>query len=103
MALEIGSEEADSGMSQAIYEQIDYYLSPALEEAVDSAEDAAKAAAQEALDAAREGWKKLSYAIAKGVIEHIKAHLEIHDIETAGEVDGNPAVFTQVAGTGSVA
>ena len=28
--------------------------------------------------------------------------MEIHDIETAGEVDGNPVVFIQVAGTGSV-
>lgn len=86
MALGIGSTKADSGMSQAIYQEMDKQLSPPLQEAVDSAEGDAKVKAQEALDGAREGWKKLSYAIAKGVIEHIQTNMEIVGIQTQGNV-----------------
>lgn len=87
MGLVFGSENADSGMSQAIYEEMDKQLSPLLKKAVDDAEGGAKAKAQEALDKAREGWRKLSYAIAKGVIEHITANMEIFGIQTQGNVN----------------
>jgi len=96
MALIIGSEMADSGMSEAIYQEMDQQLSPTLQKAVDDAEGEAKAKAQEALDGAREGWKRLAYCIAKGVIEHMKANMEILGIETRGSVNttvqGNTAV-----------
>jgi hypothetical protein len=91
MAMEIGDQSATSGMTKAIYDEMSAVLEPDPEEL-----------SEEDITVMREGWKKLSYAIAKGVIEHIKEHMEIHDIETEGEVDGNPVVFTQVAGTGSV-
>jgi hypothetical protein len=87
MALQIGSENATSGMSQAIYQEVNQHLSPPLQKAVDDAEGGAKAKAQEALDKAREGWKKLSYAIAKGVIEHITANMELFGIQTQGNVN----------------
>ena len=94
MALKIGELKPDAnegmildeGMSLEIYKKLDFYLSPPLQEAVDNAEEVAKPAAQEALDQARLGWKKLSYSIAYGVIEHIKSNMEINGITTKGDV-----------------
>jgi ElaB/YqjD/DUF883 family membrane-anchored ribosome-binding protein len=86
MALQIGSENADSGMSQAIYQEVNKLLSPPLQKAVDDAEGDAKEKAQEALDEARKGWRKLSYAIAKGVVEHITTNMEVYGIQTSGNV-----------------
>jgi len=86
MALNIGSIIADSGMSQDIYGELNILLSPPLQEAVDDAEGDAKVKAQEALDKAREGWKKLSYAVARGVIEHLKANMEVRGVVTRGDV-----------------
>jgi hypothetical protein len=86
MALVIGSVAADAGMSKAIYDQVDALLSPPLQQAVDHATGDAKTKAQEAPDAARDGWKKLSFAIATGVVDHIVANLEITGIQTRGDV-----------------
>jgi hypothetical protein len=86
MALTVGSENADSGMSQAIYAEVDRLLSPPLVAAVNSSPDAAKPKAQEALDAARAGWRKLSYAIASGVVSHVTANMEVFGIQTRGNV-----------------
>jgi hypothetical protein len=91
MALEIGDQAATSGMTKAIYDEMSAVLEPDLGEL-----------SEQDITTMREGWKKLSYAIAKGVIKHIKANMEIHDIKTEGEIDGNPVIFTQVSGTGSV-
>lgn len=100
MALQIGSENANVGMSLAIYLMMDQQLSPPLQKAVDDAIGDAKPKAQEALDKAREGWKKLSYAIATGVIEHITANMEVFGIKTQGivsaAVTGNTAVQNNV-------
>lgn len=96
MALVIGSVAADSGMTQAIYTQMDNQLSPPLQKLVDQAPDAtAKAAAQQTLDEARDGWRKLSFAIATGVINHLISNLEVHGVQTAGSV--NAAVSGQSA------
>lgn len=87
MALTIGSVEADAGMSQSLYLEMDIQLSPPLQNAIDQAEEAdAKAAAENALAEARNGWKKLSYSIAKGVINHILTNMVITGIETQGDV-----------------
>ena len=92
-----------SGMTLAIYQELDNQLAPPLQQDIADAEDEeTKNALEQALADARQVWEKMSYAIAKGVIEHIKENMEIHDIETEGEVDGNPVVFTQVSGTGRI-
>jgi hypothetical protein len=92
MALVIGSVNADAGMSQAIYQVIDAQLAPPLQAAVDKApEPQAKKMAQNALDGAREGWKKLAFAIATGVITHITTNMEICGITVTGIV---PTVVT---------
>lgn len=94
MALMIGSKNADSGMSKLIYVEIDKLLSPPLLKAIqDASSDDIEQEAQKALIAARQGWQKLSYAIAKGVIDHIKTNIEIFGIETQGDVN------TSVKGT----
>jgi hypothetical protein len=86
MALVVGSESADAGMSKAIFEQIDRLLSTPLQQAVDAATGDPKVKAQEALDAARDGWQKLSFAIATGVIGHILSNLEVTGVTTRGNV-----------------
>lgn len=103
MALIIGSESADSGMSRAIYIEMDRLLSPPLQNAVNEGEGEVKVKAQEALTEARKGWKKLSFAIANGMIEHLKSNMEIHGVEVFIS-DVNTTVSTATtcpAGAGS--
>jgi hypothetical protein len=87
MALTAGSAAADSGMAKAIFDQVDQLLAPPLQKAVDQDTGDAKAKAQEALDAARDGWRKLSFSIATGVISHLVSHLEIHGVQATGTVN----------------
>lgn len=76
------------GMTLAIYTEMDNQLSPPLIDAVDNAQsDEERDAAEKALNDARNTWKKISYAIAKGVVEHIIANMEIYGIQTQGEID----------------
>ncbi len=93
MALKAGDPTATSGMTQTIYEQIRAQIEPSLGEM--NAND---------LETIQTGWKKLSYAIAKGVIDHIKQNMEIHGIETKGNISAdiknnkatqNDVVFSQ--------
>ena len=89
MALVVGSVNADTGMSKAIYDQVDALLSPPLQDAVDNASGDAKVKAQEALDAARDGWKKLAFAVATGVVGHILSNMEIVGVQTRGNVNAS--------------
>jgi hypothetical protein len=110
MPLDIGSPNASTGMSKAIFEELDNQLSPPLQDAIDKAIGNAKYEAQKALEKARKSWQKLAYAIAKGVIDHILLNMEIVGIKTSGDVmttvAGNttPASFDNhqhtVSGTG---
>jgi hypothetical protein len=87
MALEIGSESADSGMSLLIYRELERLLSPPLLKAIAEAETGEqRAKSEEALAEARVGWKKISYAIAKGVIDHVISNMEVFGIETKGDI-----------------
>ena len=87
MSLLPGSVAADSGMAKAIYDQMDLLLSPHLVAAVEQATGDARKQAQEALDGARDGWRKLSFCIATGVISHLRSNLEITGVQTAGAVN----------------
>jgi hypothetical protein len=89
VALEIGSVTADSGMTRAIFDQVDALLAPPLVAAVDDAPEAAKPAAQAALDGARDGWRKLSFAIATGVIGHLRTNLELRGVQARGDVSAS--------------
>jgi hypothetical protein len=100
MALQVGSVNADSGMSRAIFEQIDRLLSPPLQGAVDGATGEPKVKAQEALDAARDGWRKLSFAIATGVIGHILSNMEVSGVQTKGNIAASVSGSTAPAPPG---
>jgi hypothetical protein len=89
MALVIGSEAADEGMSAAIFTQLDRLLSPALLAAVEAASGEAKAKAQEALDTARDQWRGLAFAIATGVVSHLLSNLEVVGVRTRGDVSAS--------------
>jgi len=86
MALSIGTPAAEAGLSKDIFVQLDTLLSPPLQGAVDGAAEEAKPGAQAALDAARGGWRKLAFAVAKGVVEHLLDNLEINDVTVSGSV-----------------
>jgi hypothetical protein len=89
MALVIGDQAATSGMTQAIFQQLDTLLMSAADKAKLSAAD---------LEKVRDGWRKLAFAIATGVVSHLKANMEITGVQaTSGAVSldvvdagGNP-------------
>lgn len=91
MALIIGDKNASSGMSKAIYDKIREVMEP-----IDGVTG-------QALEDLRNSWKKLSYAIADGVVNHIKANMEIHGVEVSiSDVSTNVSVVTTCpAGAGS--
>ncbi len=72
MGLETGDIRASSGMSKAIYDKLNDLLSPPLEDM--PAED---------MEKIRDSWRKLAYAIADGVISHIKSNMEITGVNVA--------------------
>ena len=75
MTLKAGDNTAPEGtMAHAIYDK----LSSEMEEGIELTEDELKPV--------REKWRKLSYAIAHGVIEHLKSNMVIKDIQTEGTV-----------------
>jgi hypothetical protein len=105
MALQIGTVTADTGLTKAIYDQMNTMLSPPLQAMVDAASGDAKTKAQQALDGARDGWRKLSFAIASGVVQHLLANLEVTGVQASGNVNatvsGNQATQTGVTFTQS--
>ncbi len=101
MALQIGSKSATSGMTKAIYDQMNTILSPPLSDMPPAD-----------LEKIKDSWKQLAYAISKGVIDHVKANMEIKGVEASGNISAtvsgstatqNNVVFTQNNdGTGRV-
>ncbi len=92
MALEIGNTSATSGMSKAIYDQLNTILSPPL-----------LSMPPDELAKIRDSWKQLAYAISKGVIDHIKTNMEIKGIQASGNINaavsGSAATQTGVVFT----
>lgn len=79
MALQVGNQAATSGMAKAIFDQLDALLSPAL-----------SSLPPPALEATRDGWRKLSFAIAGGVVNHIVANMEVYGIQVGGQPQTGP-------------
>lgn len=102
MALQIGNKTATSGITKAIYDQMNVILSPPLSNLPPAD-----------LEKIHDSWKQLAFAISKGVIDHIMANIEIKGVQTTGNVSAavsgstatqNGVVFTQSNdGTGRVA
>ena len=84
MALIVGDVTASSGMSKVIYDQVRQVMEP-----IDGV-------SEQDMAPIRDSWKKLSYAVAKGVIEHIKMNMEVGGVTTQGNV--NTSVQGSTAG-----
>ena len=85
MSLQIGPEDASAGMAKDIFEAMDQVMKQGVPP--DSLEDA------------RKGWRKLSFAIASGVVAHIVQNMEIAGIQAQGAVT---VAVAGSAGTGTV-
>lgn len=77
MALEIGDENATSGMTKAIFDQLDATLMS--QEKKDKLKPAD-------LDNIRTGWRKLAFALAKALVPYLTGNMEISGIQTTGTV-----------------
>lgn len=75
MALQIGDQNATSGMTKAIYDQMAAVLEPGL----DGLEEDQKTPI-------RDNWKKTAFAVAKGVTEYMLANMEIFGVTCRGDV-----------------
>jgi hypothetical protein len=75
MALNIGDQAASSGMTKAIYDQLQAVLESDLE-----------GLGEEEKAPIRQNWKKMAFAVATGVINHILSNMEIVGIKTRGNV-----------------
>ena len=76
MALSAGDEQASSGMSKAIYDQINQLLSPSI-----------PADPPDLLPKVQANWKQLAFCIATGVVAHLKSNLEITGLQVTGTVN----------------
>jgi hypothetical protein len=90
MSLSIGNQAATSGMTKAIYDELRSVLEPDL-----------AGLSEDDLNAMRESWKKMAYAVAKGVIEHIHANMEIRGVQTRGNVAAAVQGLTAAADPGA--
>jgi hypothetical protein len=72
MAMQIGDDQASSGMTKDIYDKMDQLMAPAVPPAN--------------LEDARKGWRKLAFAIASGVVTHINNNMEVAGIQAQGNV-----------------
>jgi hypothetical protein len=75
--LQIGSADAQSGLTKEIFTSMDTLLSPSFQAAIDAATGDAKKVPQKTLDDARAGWKVVAFAV----------NLEIHDVQVTGDVN----------------
>jgi hypothetical protein len=77
-------------MSRDIYDQLNQLLSPAITDAPTLAK-------------AQTSWQQLAFAIATGVVSHIKANMQISGIQVSGNINatvtGTVSGGTTVTGT----
>ena len=82
MSLTPGDQDANTGMTKDIYDQLLVALELDLPDL-----------SEEELEPIRDSWKKIAFAVATGVINHIRANMEIRGIQTQGNgtitVDGD--------------
>jgi hypothetical protein len=86
MPLNAGDNTASAGMAKAIYDTMKAELTPLF------------ASADVDMEPVEKAWKKISYAIAYGVIFHIKNNMEIIGIKTTWS-DSTELTGTATEGT----
>jgi hypothetical protein len=87
MALSAGDSKASSGMSKAIYDQLNTLLSPSIPAAT--------------LPQSQTSWQQLAFAIATGVVQHIVSNMEINNIQTGGAISVSISQVNGAAATGT--
>jgi len=88
MAMQIGDMHAASGLSKAIYDRVREVMEPVPGISGDDVETL------------RDSWRKLAYAVARGVVEHLQANMEIKEVQTRGDVSVSVNGNTQAAQPG---
>ncbi|SRR6266496_992820 len=86
MALQIGDQGATSGMTKAIYDQ----MRAVLEDGLSGLDEDKKAPI-------RDNWKKTAFAVAKGVVDHIVANMEIVGVTCQGNISAGVSGNTGAA------
>lgn len=95
MALQIGDPNATSGMTKAIFDELDAKL---------MTQDEKNQLKPQDLESIRSGWRKLAFAVSTGIINYLKANMEILGIEATGSVTTTvtgSVSGTNVTGTGT--
>lgn len=87
MTLLAGDIYANGGMAKAIFDEMKVVLEPDLE-----------GLAEDAKTPIRENWKKLAFAVAKGVITHLESNLEIDQVKTGGNITASVSGSTGTGG-----
>lgn len=90
MSLKAGDITAASDMSKAIFDQLDQNLLTDDEKNKINADD---------LKNIQDGWRKLAYSIAQGVVNYLEANLEIVGVQTKGNVNASVSGNTNAGGT----
>jgi len=104
MALNAGDSGATSGLSKAIYDEIE---SNVLENMDGWNEGDPNKLTDDAQEEIEDNWKQISYAIANGLIEHFKTNAEVVGVSTTlavASVSGvttGPGVSGPGTGTGT--
>jgi len=82
MPLNPGNASATSGMSKLIFENIKDQMEP-----IDGVEG-------DALEKIRASWRKLAYAVSKGVVDHLRDEMELRDLSrvSAVQTTGNTSL-----------
>jgi hypothetical protein len=89
MPLKAGDITATTEMSKAIYDQLDHNL---------LTDDEKKKLKPAELESIQNGWRKLAYAIAQGVVNYLEANLEIVGVQTKGNVNASVSGNTLAGG-----
>jgi len=90
MSLKAGDKTAATDMSNAIYDQLDHNLLTDDEKSKLKSED---------LKNIQDGWRKLAYSIAQGVVNYLETNLEIVGVQTRGNVNASVSGNTNAGGT----
>lgn len=92
MALSVGNRQATSGMTLSIYQAIDAELRPQMEQ---------EGVGVDAIKESQDAWRKLAFAIATGVINHLTSNMEIFGIQTRGDVNASVQGNTELSNPGN--
>ena len=97
MALNTGNEQASEGLAHAIYVELDRILRPPLEQSMEGMKPEPRA---KTVQASQTAWKKLSFAIASGVVSHLRREepSEVEYAEVVSSATEDPAYWTWLSG-----